>query len=361
MTRQPTTLPSMERTIFRSHVASILVATLALVALHPIASLATPPPTSSSDDTTREFKLVMQKRGDTAVPVKFVMSVSGMGAEQQQEGQTQGTLVSADGLILVPGRVVSLDLSMFGRGQASGGLGGGAPSAKSGQFRIQLAGSDEWLPADLVTRDTELGIAWLRLRHPSGKLPYVDFSDAAKVAVGTQLFTVMRTSDQFGSVPIVRAGYVLGETTVPRPTFLIDGTPGVAFDSDGKPACFVDVDLAGMVRSRASSGGIGMDFGDMVFSMIPADRIGRVTAQAAVLPVVKSTDSDDSEPLPAPALKHKHGDAVPAAPEPKPPSPSDSTSSGADEPSQDATQPSGAPATKLAPADPADGNKRSMN
>ena len=283
----------MMHTMFRWFVAVAVTC-----ALLPAAALAAVPSATSADDSSREFKQVIQRRGDTAVPVKFVMSMSGMGSERQQEGQTQGTLVSADGLILVPGRVVSLDLSMFGRGDSSGGLSGGTPSAKSGQFRVRLAGSEEWLPADLVTRDTELGLAWLRLRHPHGKLPYVDFADAAKVAVGTELFTVMRTSDQFGSVPIVRAGYVLGETTVPRHTYLVDGAPGLAFDGDGKPAGFVDVDLGGMMRSRSSSGGIGMDYGDLVLSMIPAERIGRVTAQASVLPVVKASDADDSESRP---------------------------------------------------------------
>ena len=300
MTRPLVTRPPMQRKAFR-----LLAAVALCCAVLPVASRAALPPSTSADDSSREFKQVMQRRGDTAVPVKFVMSLSGMGSERQQEGQTQGTLVSADGLILVPGRVVSLDLSVFGRGDASGGT----PSAKSGQFRVRLAGSEEWLPADLVTRDTELGLAWLRLRHPKGKLPFVDFADAAKVVVGTQLFTVMRTSDQYGSVPIVRAGYVLGETTVPRQTYLIEGAPGLAFDGDGKPAGFVDVDLGGMVRSRSSSGGIGMDFGDLVLSMIPAARVGRVTAQAAVLPVVKSSDTDDADsqadakPVP-PAHKH---------------------------------------------------------
>ncbi len=312
-----TDLP-MKRVPLRSPAYVAIVAAAMCAVLLPVAALASTAPSGVSDDT-REFKQVMQRRGDTAVPVKFVMSVSGGGAEQQQEGQTQGTLVSADGLILVPGRVVSLDLRAFTRGDANGGLGGGAPSAKSGQFRVRLAGSDEWLPADLVTRDTELGIAWLRLRHPPGKLPYVDFADAAKVVVGTQLFTVMRTSDQFGSVPIVRAGYILGETTVPRPTFLIDGSPGVAFDGEGKPAGYVDVDLAAMIRSRSSSGSIGMDMGDSVFSMIPADRIGRITKQASVLPVVKPTDSDDVEPPPTHLPARKHGDATPTVPDPNGP------------------------------------------
>jgi hypothetical protein len=191
----------------------------------------------------------------------------------------------------------------------------------------------------------------------------VDFTDLSKVVVGTQLFTVMRTSDQFGSVPIVRAGYVLGETTVPRPTFLVDGSPGFAFDGDGKPAGYVDVDLAGLMRSRSSSGSIGMDMSDSVFSMIPADRIGRVTAQASVLPVVKSTDSDDAEPLPPPAPARKHSASMPAAPEaptpavPGPPSPSQLSPSD-DQANADPAQPANAATKKPQPADPTDAKKK---
>ena len=248
-----------------------------------------------SDDASREFRTVLQKRGDTAVLVKYVMSVSGMGGEQQQDGQTQGTLVSADGLILVPGRVVSFDLRQI-TGAAMGSA--GSPMVKSSHFRVQLPGSEEWQPADLVTRDTELGLAWLRLRKRS-KLPYVDFADSAKVEIGASLYFVMRTSDQLGSVPIVRGGYVLGETKVPRPSLLIDGTPGLAFDGEARPAGFADVDFGAMARSQ--TGGIGMNFGDSVFKMIPAERVGRVTAQAAKLPVVPP-DVDDSESLPEPTV-----------------------------------------------------------
>ncbi|MBS0194033.1 MAG: hypothetical protein JSR34_07280 [Proteobacteria bacterium] len=281
--------------------ACLLTVTPALLPAHAAAS--------TQDDELRQFKTVLARRGDTAAPVKFVMTVSSGGSERQQEGQTQGTLVSADGLILVPGRVVSLDLGAMSRG----GFGGSAPSAKSGQFRVRLPGSDEWVPADLVTRDTELGIAWLRLRHPKGALSFVDFKEPAKVAVGSQLYTVMRTSDQFGSVPIVRAGYVLGETAVPRHEWLVDGSPGIAFDGDGHPAGYVDVDLAGLVRSRGEQGSIGMDMGDSVYTMIPAERIGRATAQAAVLPVVKSTDGDGEDEPPAMTPRNRPQPATPPA------------------------------------------------
>jgi hypothetical protein len=276
----------------------------------------------SNDDASREFRTVLQKRGDTSVLVKYVMAVSGMGSEQQQDGQTQGTLVSADGLILVPGRVVSFDMRQI-TGAAMGSA--GSPMIKSSHFRVQLPGSEEWQPADLVTRDTELGLAWLRLRKPRGKLPYVDFTDSAKVEIGASLYFVMRTSDQLGSVPIVRGGYVLGETNVPRPSLLIDGTPGLAFDGAGHPAGFADVDFGSMARSQ--TGGIGMNYGDAVFKMIPAERVGRVTAQASVLPVVPP-DADDNDTTPEPvapkAAKSAEHPLVPKhALQPAVPTPSD--------------------------------------
>ena len=61
--------------------------------------------------------------------------------------------------MLVPARAVSLDLGSLG-GQ------GGSAVAKSSEFRVRLPGRDDWLAADLVTRDGELGLAWLRLREP---------------------------------------------------------------------------------------------------------------------------------------------------------------------------------------------------
>jgi hypothetical protein len=110
---------------------------------------------------------------------------------------------------------------------------------------------------------------------------------------------------------------------VPRPSLLIDGTPGLAFDGEGHPAGFADVDFSAIARSQ--SGGIGMNFGDSVFKMIPAERIGRVTAQAAKLPVVPP-DADDNDATPetstpkaATSTEHplvpKHA-VAPAAPAP---------------------------------------------
>ncbi|HEX5693391.1 MAG TPA: hypothetical protein VFY00_02090, partial [Arenimonas sp.] len=169
------------------------------------------------DDYREIFSMLGQRHGEAVVTVKFVMSVTNSGNEQRIEDRTQAVLVSADGLLLVPERTISLDFSSLNEGSQ------GAPVAKSSDFRVRLAGSDEWRPADLVTRDSALGLAWLRLRDPERELPFVDLSRGAKAEPGMVFFSVLRTSDEYGGVAVFRPGLVLGETHTPTFRLLVDG------------------------------------------------------------------------------------------------------------------------------------------
>ncbi len=229
------------------------------------------------DDYREIFSLLGERHADAVVTVKFVMSVTNSGNEQRVEDRTQAVLVSADGLLLVPERTISLDFSSFQEGSE------GAPVAKSSDFRVRLAGSDEWQPADLVTRDSALGLAWLRLRDPEGALPFIDLSQGAPAEPGMVFFSVLRTSDEYGGVAVFRPGMVLGETHTPTFRLLVDGVPGMAFSHEGVPMGYVDVDLAQLMRSRNT--GIGMDMADMVLRMIPVEKVAAATAQAASLPI----------------------------------------------------------------------------
>lgn len=229
------------------------------------------------EDYREVFTLLGERHADAVVTVKFVMSVTNSGNEQRVEDRTQAVLVSDDGLLLVPERTISLDFSSFQEGSE------GAPVAKSSDFRVRLAGSDEWRPADLVTRDSALGLAWLRLRDPQGKLPFVDLARGTPAEPGMVFFSVLRTSDEYGGVAVFRPGLVLGETHTPTFRLLVDGVPGLAFSHEGLPMGYVDIDLAQMLRSRNT--GIGMDMADMVLRMIPVAKVAAATAQAAKLPI----------------------------------------------------------------------------
>lgn len=237
------------------------------------------PAIEDRDDYRPIYKQLVSQHGAAAVTVKFVMAVTNSGNEQRIEDTAQGLMVQADGLVLLPDRAVSMDFNQLS-GAAQGQ--GSAPVAKSSEFRVRLPGSEDWLSADLVTRDSELGLAWLRVREVSGALGFVDLAKGVHAEPGMVFFSLLRTSDEWGGVPVFRPGLVLGETHTPRSALLVDGVPGLAFSADGRPMGYVDVNLAAMVRAR---GGLGLDMADLALRMIPVEKVAAATALAGKLPV----------------------------------------------------------------------------
>lgn len=230
------------------------------------------------------YRDLTAKHAAAVVTVKFVMSVTTSGKEDRLEDRTQALLVSADGLLLIPDRAVSVDFSALMPGQ---GKSGAAPVAKSAEFRVRLAGGEDWLPADLVTRDSQLGLAWLRLRQPPANLHFVNLDDGVRAEPGMVFFSLLRTSDEWGGVAIFRPGLIMGETRSPKSLLLVDGVPGMAFSADGHPVGYVDVDFARLMRSRNSGSGLGLDMADIALQMTPINKVAAATLLASKLPVVR--------------------------------------------------------------------------
>ena len=244
----------------------------------------------AKQDYSVAYKTLVEQRSDAIVSVKFVMRFSTGGEEQRNEDRTQGAIVSADGLLLLPDRAVSFDFgSMGGQNSAAGQM-----VANSSDFRVRLPNSDQWQTADLVTRDSELGLAWLRIRDLKQKLKYIDLNASVEAVPGMTFYTLLRTSDEWGAVPVVRLGRLLGQTNTPRTVFLADGMPGLAFNERGQILGYVDADLVALGRSRGNSG-FGLDMSDMMFYMLPAKRIAAATLQAAKLPVVRANEDAEED------------------------------------------------------------------
>lgn len=229
------------------------------------------------------YRSLTTRHAAAVVTVKFVMSVTASGKEERLEDRTQALLVSPDGLLLVPDRAVSVDFRQF-IGAAKGQ--GSAPVAKSSEFRVRLADSEDWLPADLVTRDTQLGLAWLRLRNPPAKLSFVDLDEGVRAEPGMTFFSLLRTSDEWGGVPVFRPGFIMGETHTPKTLLLVDGVPGMAFSAEGRPMGYVDVDFGRLMRSRSAGNGLGLDLADSALQMTPIAKVAAATHQAQKLPAM---------------------------------------------------------------------------
>ena len=224
------------------------------------------------------YKSMVLKHGNAIVTVKFVMAINSAGKEQRIEDRTQAVLVSSDGLLLVPDRAVSFDFSaMAGGKQGEAGM-----VAKSSEFRVRLVDTEDWLTADLVTRDAALGLAWLRIRNSPKNLTFVDLSLGGKPEPGMEFFTLLRTNDESGSVPLWRPGLIMGESRVPKLTYLVDGLPGLAFDTSGKPLGYVDINFASIASAKST---MGLDMANTTLQLTPIDKVAYATGQASKLPV----------------------------------------------------------------------------
>ena len=264
----------------RSRAVNVLTRGLFALALASVSSLAFAQTVESAQDYRPIYRSLTAKHAAAVVTVKFVMSVTASGKEDRLEDRTQALLVSADGLLLVPDRAVSVDFRQFMAGQGQGS----APVAKSSEFRVRLADSEDWLPADLVTRDTQLGLAWLRLRKPMKGLSFVDLDKGVLAEPGMTFFSLLRTSDEWGGVPVFRPGFIMGETHTPKTLLLVDGVPGIAFSADGLPMGYVDIDFGRLMRSRNAGNGLGLDMADAALQMTPISKVAAATHQAEKLP-----------------------------------------------------------------------------
>ena len=81
-------------------------------ALLALAFAALPPPALGQVRDYRPiYRSLTAQHAAAVVTVKFVMSVTASGKEERIEDRTQALLVSADGLLLVPDRAVSVDFT----------------------------------------------------------------------------------------------------------------------------------------------------------------------------------------------------------------------------------------------------------
>ena len=101
-----------------------------------------------------------------------------------------------------------------------------------------------------------------------------------------EFFTLLRTNDESGSVPLWRPGLIMGETHVPKLSYLVDGLPGLAFDTAGKPLGYVDVNFANIAAAKSV---MGLDMANSTLQLTPIDKVAYATGQASKLPVAAAS------------------------------------------------------------------------
>ncbi len=173
------------------------------------------------------YDRLVSKQGPALVTVKFVLKMSlGQMGEQESETEIMGVMVEASGLVLCSntqlGGIPPAMKRMIARF-------GGDFSATPTDIKV-LAGDDqEGVEGELMARDSELDLAWVRIKKAQREYPYIDFGKPGVPRLGDRLLTVQRVGKHFDRVTVVDEGRVGGLTHKPRDLFVGSGGIGGAF------------------------------------------------------------------------------------------------------------------------------------
>lgn len=160
-----------------------------------------------------DFAAMLDKGGQVLVTIKYILSQEG----EEQENEVTGVLIAGDGLVLSSN-------FFFGGGPFGGG-------ATPKDIKILHGDDTVGVDAKFIARDTELGLAWLKVdKAPEKPYPFVDFSKHAEAKVGDDLFTVRKMGKFFGQAYQIAEGRV--SAVVSKPRTLMIPTIGLATRSE---------------------------------------------------------------------------------------------------------------------------------
>lgn len=194
-------------------------------------------PSQASEKLSVEAKLLAKYRA-CVVMLSYTISVEERGSETVSRiaAESEGTLVSADGLLIVPASVIN-PMDLYGKLLQSR-TGEAPPAVNSADFFVRIPGSDEPLRAKVVTQDRDLGIAWLKIEKPPAPMAYVDLSIARDPKVGQNAYVIGMIAEEFDYAAFVERAHITGEIRIPYAAFIADQSQKMVFSNTGVPLGF---------------------------------------------------------------------------------------------------------------------------
>lgn len=241
-------------------------------------------------------KTTMDAEGN--VPAEVRMALASQGTEAKSE--ITGTVVDASGLIVTA--LNGLDKASLLNGQTVPTGMGEIKLKATGEIKeIKVITSDgSEIPADLVLKDEDLGIAFIKVRGDSEEakgmtFKFIDLADSAPAEALDDCITLGRLDESMNRTPCMLAGEVIAKSEKPRLTYRIDD------DSVGCPVFLAGGKLLGVsvipkTKKLADSSG-QMQITPII---LPAADIAKIASQAKAAPATAPVPAAPATPA-APA------------------------------------------------------------
>ncbi len=184
-----------------------------------------------------EFQQVLKTYAPALVTINYIPKTPGSGGDLEGENEITGVMIEPTGLVLCSNTLLGGMRLRFREGRT-------VPT----NIRVLVGDDTEGLPAVFLARDTELDLAWVRIKEPGDRrFAYLDLDAAVKAAhkptLGQRLLALGLMGRYFGREVLVTEGQVAGRTRKPRDLIVMRGSldtdPGLPiFTADGKVVGF---------------------------------------------------------------------------------------------------------------------------
>ena len=153
----------------------------------------------------------------TIATVEFTQQFVAGGQRQQTRALTDGVVISADGLVLISGRV------RFPQRGSTGRLSGGS-LPELGGFRLWFADGREH-EAEVISFDDDLNIGLLRITdlEPGQEAPHVAFWDGFTPKVGAGLRSLTLYTEEYGREPVYQPMMINALLDTPQEAWSLSG------------------------------------------------------------------------------------------------------------------------------------------
>lgn len=242
------------------------------------------------------YKKAMDAGGASIVTIKFVLKVEGggdMAGLNDQEMEATGFLLDGKGLVVCSNIQMGGYYSLMSRGNG--------PTITPTDVKVLIGDDTEGKKAKVLTRDTELDLAWVKLDEESAtELKHIDMEKGATATVGSKLLLVGHMAKFFDRALFVNEGKVNGVTEKPRK--LLSPSKSLVSDRNdlGMPVFNTDGAVVGMVvlqlpdaESSESDTSGDLGGGPMI---LPAAEIVKATKRALENPTPAAAPAAEKKP-----------------------------------------------------------------
>jgi hypothetical protein len=197
------------------------------------------------------------EKSASVVIVKSVLKMSfGGGNDSERNDERVGTLIDANGLVLIQGWTFS-------------------PSIKVNptNIRVLFDGEEKEYESVLGATDSKLGLAFVKVKDLAGrKVTPVDLTATSEPVIGDELFGVVRTDSGFDYAPYYGTARIVGQVKKPREMWMPNG-----FAPIGVPLYAADGKVTGVVIRQT---GISEEGGGARIFLLPMKAFTPVVVQA---------------------------------------------------------------------------------